>query len=286
MWILVTVFLVGLVVFHLLEPLAPVHPTYRAGVTRRGYLADLIAAFVNGPVLSAITKIGVALLVIQFPRAISTFTTWPWWAQFAVFFLANDFLRYWIHRWYHESDWLWRIHRVHHTIVEMDCLSVFRHHVLEGVIKNGVIFLPFQLMGLDETVIIAYSSIDIIKGFWHHANLRTYIGPLNYLFNSAELHWWHHSTEARGQHANYGSILSIWDILFGTFLYERGKWPEHIGVEGMEAFPDTFYQQFLSISKTDGELVAPSVEREGSSAPDDQPQVSAVEVNPNSAAVT
>jgi sterol desaturase/sphingolipid hydroxylase (fatty acid hydroxylase superfamily) len=128
-------------------------------------------------------------------------------------------------------------------------------HVLEAIIKNGVIFLPFRLLGVDGSVIIVYSAWDILKGFWHHANLRTYVGPLNYFFNSAELHWWHHSTEIKGQQSNYGSILSIWDRLFGTFYWPRGKWPEQIGVKGMEGFPDDYTGQFVSVRFDDTQLI-------------------------------
>lgn len=251
MLILFGVFLGGLVTFHLLETVAPIRTDYKAGVTRRGYLADVTATLVNGPVLSAVTKIVGYWLVTRIPAQLAVMPDWSWAVQFAVFFLVNDFLRYWLHRWYHASGALWRIHRVHHTIVEMDALSVFRLHVLEAVIKNCLIFLPFQLAGVSESVILVYSSIDILKGFWHHANFRTHVGPVSYFLNTAELHWWHHSTESRGQHSNYGSILSIWDRLFGTFLFLPGQWPAEIGVEGMEAFPDTYLGQLASIRHDD-----------------------------------
>lgn len=256
MGVLIGVFLVGLIIFHVLERFAPVHPDYRTGVRRRGYLADFIAAIVNGPGLTGIERIAFVYLVTRLPAGVDLMAGWHWWAQFALFFLANDFLRYWFHRWYHRYEWLWRIHRVHHTVVEMDALSVFRHHVLEAIVKNGLIFLPFRLLGVEVSVIIAYSAIDVFKGFWHHANLRSYIGPLNYIFNSPELHWWHHETGVKGQNSNYGSVLSIWDLLFGTFYYRPHEWPERIGVEGMERFPDTYLRQFASIRHNDAEMLA------------------------------
>jgi sterol desaturase/sphingolipid hydroxylase (fatty acid hydroxylase superfamily) len=254
MWILITVFFVGITIFHLLEPLAPVHKHYRAGVTRRGYLADCIAVAVNGPGLSALEKVAFTWLITLVPAQAQLLGGLNWWWQFAIFFLINDFLRYWFHRWYHEIGILWRVHRVHHTIVEMDAMSVFRHHILEAVVKNGLIFLPLRLLGPDPSVIIAYSCIDVIKGLWHHANFRTYIGPLNYVFNSPELHWWHHDS-GRGMYHNSGSVLSIWDILFGTFLYKPGNWPDEIGVKGMERFPDTYLGQLVSIRHDDETLV-------------------------------
>jgi sterol desaturase/sphingolipid hydroxylase (fatty acid hydroxylase superfamily) len=255
-WILFGVFLGGLFIFHQLERLVPVHPHYKTGYPRRGYIADLVSTAVNGPGLTALEKIAFAWLVTRVPTWISVMDAWAWWAQFAVFFLVNDFARYWFHRWYHDFNILWRIHRIHHTVVHMDALSVFRHHVLEAIVKNGLLFLPFRLLGVDDSVIIVYSAIDILKGYWHHANFRTYIGPLNYIFNSPELHWWHHSTEARGQQKNFGSVLSVWDWIFGTAYWPRGQWPETIGVAGLDHFPDSFVGQFTSIRLGDHEALA------------------------------
>lgn len=253
---LTIVFWIGIIVFHLLEPLAPVIKETRAGVTRKGYLADVIALLVNGPGLSAIEKIVFSWLVLFVPASSGFLNDKAWWVQFLVFFLTNDFLRYWFHRWYHESDLLWRVHRVHHTVVEMDAMSVFRHHILEALIKNGLIFLPLRLLGVEDSVIVVYSSIDVLKGFWHHANFRTYIGPLNYVFNSPELHWWHHETDAKGQMSNYGSVLSIWDQIFGTFLYRPREWPKEIGVQGMREFPSDYLGQLTSIRHDDREMIA------------------------------
>lgn len=255
MWILISVFFGGLIVFHLLEPLAPVRRDFIPFKMRRGYIADMTAALVDGPVLSAVTKIACFWAVVHTPQIVHILGDWPWLAQFGLFFLANDLARYWLHRWYHEVEWLWRIHRVHHTAIEMDALSLFRMHILEAIIKNGVNILPFQLLGIDESVIIVYSSMDILKGFWHHANLRTYIGPFNYFFNSAELHWWHHAADGPGQHRNYGSILSIWDWLFGTAFWPRGEWPEKVGVNGLDNFPNTYYGQLATVAMSDDEAL-------------------------------
>jgi len=271
---LLAVFVGGLILFHNLERLAPVIPGHKTGPRRRGYFADLIATIVDGPVLGSFTKLLAAYIVMLMPQHHDWLDRWHWAAQFAVFFLVNDFGRYWLHRWYHESDFLWRFHRVHHTVVDMDALSTFRVHIAEGAIKYGVLILPFHVFGVDRWVTVVYSSLDILKGFWHHANLRTYIGRFNLMFNSAEQHWWHHSVEARGQRANYGSILSIWDRLFGTFYWPRGEWPDRIGVMGMDGFPDDYPRQFASMIYTDDQ-----VQRkygDGPGANGDKPEVDAV----------
>lgn len=250
-------FSVSLTVFHLLERrLTPVLPEANSGPRRPGWQADLLHALVNGPGLSALTKVAAAYAVMRLPSGVDVLSEWHVAAQFGLFFLVNDLGRYWLHRWYHASDLLWRIHRVHHSTVEMDSLSLLRIHVLEAVIKNFALSAPFAVMGVSRTVIVAYSCLDVVKGFWHHANFRSSAGPLNYLFNTAELHWWHHSVERRGHRSNYGSILSLWDWIFGTAYWPKGEWPSEIGVKGMENFSPHYGSQLLSIRYTDAELRA------------------------------
>jgi sterol desaturase/sphingolipid hydroxylase (fatty acid hydroxylase superfamily) len=148
MSILLPSFVIGLVVFHSLERLlSPIKSGYATGPIRRGYLTDLVCALVNGPGLSALTKVVAYSVLLFVPVWRETLSTWSWGAQFALFFVVDDFCRYWLHRWYHRYEWLWRIHRVHHSITEMDSISLLRVHVLEGAVKNFLIALPFQSWG-------------------------------------------------------------------------------------------------------------------------------------------
>ncbi len=255
-WLLFSVWLVVGFIFHRLERRAPIMPGYSTGFPRRGYVADVIAAAVNGPGLTGLEKIAFTMIITIVPVMHEVMGHWNWWLQFAVVFLVNDFGRYWLHRWYHEFDLLWRVHRVHHTVIHMDAMSVFRHHIFEAVVKNGLLFLPFRLLGVDPWVFIVFSAIDVTKGYWHHANFRTYIGPLNYIFNSPELHWWHHSVEAKGMMANYGSVLSIWDRMFGTFYWPgKDQYPDKIGVNGMENFPEDYLGQLMSVRHSEEEAM-------------------------------
>lgn len=249
MYYLIGLFLVCTILSHVLERVCPrVIPEHKPGPFHKGWFADFAGAVVDGPFLAALIEICALWIVLQFPtwHEHRFMARWPWALQFAVYFLVNDFGRYWLHRWFHISDVLWRFHRVHHTATQMGVLTNFRMHVFEALPKYGLLVLPFHLVGVNRWVLITYSAIDLIKGFWHHINVKTHIGNANLLFNSAELHWWHHSTERCGQMANFGSVLSIWDRLFGTFYWPRGQWPTKIGVAGIEAFPEDYVGRFVS----------------------------------------
>jgi sterol desaturase/sphingolipid hydroxylase (fatty acid hydroxylase superfamily) len=52
------------------------------------------------------------------------------------------------------------------------------------------------------------------------------------------LHRFHHSANLR-ESQNYGAIISLWDIVFGTFYYKPSTSPERLGVDDVEAYPDS-----------------------------------------------
>lgn len=249
---LVQLFLACCLAFHLLERFGPrVIPDARPGPFHRGWLADLVATVVDGPVLGGLLEIVAVSIVLAVPAlTVPGIGGWPWVAQFAVFFLGLDFLRYWMHRLHHASDLLWRFHRVHHTAEEMSFFTSNRFHLGEALLEYVLLPLPFKLLGVDPGVILVYTALDLVKGFWQHANVRSRVGWVNLVVSTPEQHWWHHSTDGR-MHSNYGSFLSVWDWLFGTFYWPEGQWPGRVGVRGVERFPDGYLGRFLSMLRPD-----------------------------------
>ncbi|MDX1478985.1 MAG: sterol desaturase family protein [Saprospiraceae bacterium] len=73
------------------------------------------------------------------------------------------------------------------------------------------------------------------------------LGPvMKYLFNSPEMHIWHHAyafPEDRRYGMNFGLSLSIWDWLFGTAYVPHEGRDIKLGFPGMSDFPDHFAGQ-------------------------------------------
>ena len=71
---------------------------------------------------------------------------------------------------------------------------------------------------------------------------------MKYVFNSPEMHIWHHSYELpenRRFGMNFGITLSLWDYIFGTaFIPSNGR-DTKLGFPGVETFPDDFVSQNL-----------------------------------------
>jgi sterol desaturase/sphingolipid hydroxylase (fatty acid hydroxylase superfamily) len=71
---------------------------------------------------------------------------------------------------------------------------------------------------------------------------------MKYIFNSPEMHIWHHSYELpenRRYGVNFGLSLACWDYIFGTAYIPHDGRDIRLGFPGIEAYPHDFVQQNL-----------------------------------------
>ena len=171
--------------------------------------------------------------------------SWPGWSQLLFLFVLADFLQWNIHRFLHHVPWLWNFHKVHHSVEEMGFAAHLRYHWMETIIYKSLQYIPLAMIGfgLQDFFIVHIFSVAI--GHFNHANLNITWGPLKYVFNSPNMHIWHHARHLPDGKlsVNYGISLSLWDYLFGTAWTPRSGRDEALGFDGVESFPKTFYDQ-------------------------------------------
>ena len=77
----------------------------------------------------------------------------------------------------------------------------------------------------------------------------TLLGPsMRYLFNSPEMHIWHHAYDLPGDKPrgiNFGITLAIWDYLFKTAHVPSDGRDIRLGFPGIESFPKGFFGQLV-----------------------------------------
>lgn len=205
-----------------------------------GHYLGILFAFIGTELLNRTTGLWNALDTSP-PNEWYLLWHWPLWLQFIVFFLLKDFLEWCVHNLLHRLPWLWEIHKLHHSIKEMDWIGNFRFHWGEIVVYRMVTYFPLVIMGVDGRVMLAIGVISMLIGNLNHSNLRISWGPLRYVFNSPRMHVWHHDVVNHyksGQ--NFGIVFSFWDWLFRTAYWPSDKQqPDEIGFEGEEEFPRT-----------------------------------------------
>jgi sterol desaturase/sphingolipid hydroxylase (fatty acid hydroxylase superfamily) len=166
--------------------------------------------------------------------------SWPIWVQAVLMVLAVDFLRYWLHRAAHQSDTLWRLHSVHHSVQHLYWLNTARFHLLEKAMQMTLDSLPFLLMAVDPAVLSLYYISYAANGFFQHCNIDVRYGVLNYIVGSAETHRWHHSRIPRESNANYGNTVIVWDLVFGTWFLPQERSVEALGLQD-PTYPKSFW---------------------------------------------
>jgi sterol desaturase/sphingolipid hydroxylase (fatty acid hydroxylase superfamily) len=127
-----------------------------------------------------------------------------------------DFIYYWNHRFMHEVRALWAIHVVHHSSEHYNLSTALRQPVADAF---GV-FFPYGMLarlGVRPRLIEQARAVNLLYQYWIHTDTIRRIGPGETVLNTPSHHRVHHGANQRYIDRNHGSILIVWDRLFGTF---------------------------------------------------------------------
>ena len=150
--------------------------------------------------------------------------------SFLLYLVVLDFFNYWVHRGQHQFEWWWRLHSLHHAQRQMTMWSDNRNHLLDDVLRDTLMVLVAQLIGIAPGQFVAVSAFTQLSESFQHANLRVWFGHIGErLWVSPRFHRLHHSVgighESAGKNtlggANFGVLLPWWDVLFGTANFEH-----------------------------------------------------------------
>jgi sterol desaturase/sphingolipid hydroxylase (fatty acid hydroxylase superfamily) len=219
--------------------------TYRHAVSQRSvlarditstlvnvYLAYGATAFILLPGLLWLTN---ALfgrpLVVASPEQLG-----PVWLQIPAIWLVVSFFRYWMHRWQHSNEFLWKLHSYHHRVTDLKATNTFVSHPIDYALRNAVVFVLLGLVGFAPLAMVIALPALAIPGIFSHCGGDVKGGALNRWFVTPEVHRWHHSAvvpEGHRYSVNYSVELSFWDRLFGTFYLPvkdgQAEQPERVG---------------------------------------------------------
>lgn len=172
------------------------------------------------------------------------FRKMSWGGQFFWAFIIRDFMAYWMHRFSHHK-YFWRFHIAHHESDYLDAFAAFRVHPVNFILNTSRAPL-LLLFGFHFSVLPLLGILQFVHNIFVHANIKIDFGIFNYLVISPHLHRTHHANEKNFYTKNYGVYLSIWDIIFGTFINATGlKFDMGIENHQRQGFVDTNLKPFL-----------------------------------------
>jgi sterol desaturase/sphingolipid hydroxylase (fatty acid hydroxylase superfamily) len=177
----------------------------------KGIVFFMVAGLFNG----LVPPILASLLGPYAPWSIASLGTL---GAVVVSILVTDFAAYWVHRFMHRYQPVWRwTHQVHHSAERMDMAGFAFFHPFDMVISIGSTTVVAILIGATAEAAMIAGFASFLMGVFQHMNIKT-PAVIGYLVQRPENHSVHHE---RGVHAyNYGN-LSIWDMAFGTFRNAR-----------------------------------------------------------------
>lgn len=141
----------------------------------------------------------------------------PFAMQVVLALLVAELAYYWTHRLGHTVSGLWRFHAVHHGASRVYSLNAGRFHPVDAWLGTLAYLGPLLLLGVPAPVVALIATLNAVTGFMEHVNVDFEAGLLNRIFNTAQLHRWHHAADVAQAHCNYGKVLSVWDQVFGTY---------------------------------------------------------------------
>ena len=165
------------------------------------------------------------------------------WVSLLLYLVMFDFVDYWIHRGQHHFEWWWRLHSLHHAQRQMTMWSDNRNHLLDDVLRDTLLVIVAQLIGVAPGQFIAIVAITQLSESFQHANVRVWFGRMGErLWVSPRFHRLHHSIglgheslrpadrdraaaqapayrTVLGGH-NFGVLLPWWDMLMRTANFE------------------------------------------------------------------
>uniref|UniRef100_A0A7S1XJL5 Fatty acid hydroxylase domain-containing protein n=1 Tax=Erythrolobus australicus TaxID=1077150 RepID=A0A7S1XJL5_9RHOD len=136
--------------------------------------------------------------------------------QVLFFFVVEDFMNYWIHRWLH-TPWAYKnIHSVHHEHDAPFALAATFAHPIEVIMLGIPTFTGPALVGPHMLtmwiwlMMRQYEAIDIHSGYEFPWNINSYLR----FYAGTEHHDYHHHMYS----GNFASVFTWCDVLYGTSL--------------------------------------------------------------------
>jgi sterol desaturase/sphingolipid hydroxylase (fatty acid hydroxylase superfamily) len=149
-----------------------------------------------------------------------------------------DFLRYWLHRFQHEIDVLWRFHALHHSATSFTLTTGVRVHPVDQLLDTLTAAVVFGMFGVTATSIAWLAIAKMAVDFAQHSMVPLTYGAVGqWLVYSPIGHRIHHSPLPEHWDRNYGDLMPIWDRLFGTW-YSGSTLNESVGLAGAHHVQD------------------------------------------------
>jgi len=223
---------------------------------RLDVVVTLLFPLISGAVLAA----SGALCAAFMPEQRNAWAGWSVWAMLAVLLVADDLTQYLWHRLSHSSV-LWPLHRAHHSAAYMSVRVVYRNNAFYYALMPGLwlsgalvfmgfgwVYVAYSIVKV-SVIISAHSAVRWDEWLYRHAALRPLAWLVQRTISTPATHFAHHALvqdDGIGHYTgNFGNLLFLWDVLFGT-AHITQRYPPAYGLSDDRAHgPESWLVQFI-----------------------------------------
>ncbi len=215
----------------------------RGGILSRGFVYDASIGFIIVTFQFIVVNFAMRVLfsvyaICHLPVVGRAIPHWNNWVLAAIGLVSGDFLSWASHLVRHKVPQLWRFHAMHHSQQDLNIFTEFRSHPFDSMASSVMQSLPLYVLQVPFSISIPCLVVYKYYLMFVHANVNIDLGWLGRILVSPKFHRIHHASAAELYDHNYGSVLSIWDGIFGTFkLVKEGQ--INTGAEGFPTEHDS-----------------------------------------------
>lgn len=212
--------------------------------TREDNRLDIAVTLLFPAISFAVLTAATALCEWLMPGQRNALAHWAWWQMLIVLLLADDLTQYFWHRLSHTSA-LWPLHRAHHSAAYMSVRIVYRNNAFYYALMPGLwlsaallymgfgwVYVGYTIVKL-SVIIGAHSAVRWDRWLYCHPMLSPLAWLVEHTISTPATHFAHHALvqdDGIGHYTgNYGNLLFVWDVLFGTAHFTR-RYPTAYGL--------------------------------------------------------
>lgn len=195
----------------------------------RRWFANLSLVVIDTAVvrfLLPVLPVGMALMAQERGWGILNIIILPTWIKIVLAVVALDFVIYLQHLLFHFLPILWRLHRMHHTDLDVDVTTGNRFHPIEILISMGIKLAAVSLIGAPAVAVVVFEVALNATSQFNHGNIRIPEALdrwLRLIVVTPDMHRVHHSVIPLETNSNFGFNLPWWDRLCRTYRPQPEK---------------------------------------------------------------
>ncbi len=220
------IFVGGLTIFLLIESLLPARAWQERRIKRFLFHAS-VAAF-NTALVRIFIYVPFLLWVVyveQMGWGLSRLLGLHGWLEFVVSVVVLDLFDYFWHRFNHRFSFLWRFHKAHHADNEIDVTTALRFHPGELILSTLAKALWVLAWGPTAFAWFLFEGLISLCAQFHHSNIDlpdSIERVVSRVIVTPRFHTSHHIVDRQYGDANFSTLFSFWDPLFGTYHQAAG----------------------------------------------------------------